>query len=211
VDRLFIPGFGAPARLYRPALSDGWTALEAPSFRRTRGELAAYRGWLDSELERRDHGVWLAGHSFGGALAILAAAARPERVTRLTLISPAGLPLQKPLSASLADFVRQLASGVYSPLVAADALARAAVAPRAALRLARTVRALDLVREMTRVRASDIPVDVVGCATDTLVSPSHCRRQAGLLGAHYHHLPALGGHMWMLSDPASLAAALSAT
>jgi hypothetical protein len=40
---LFIPGWGAPARLYLRGLPDEWHALELPSFRKTRGDLSAYR------------------------------------------------------------------------------------------------------------------------------------------------------------------------
>lgn len=211
MDRLFIPGFGAPASLYRPGLSAGWTALEPPAFRATRGDFEAYRAWLAAELDRRDRPVWLAGHSMGGALAVLAAIDRPAQVSRLTLVSPAGLPLRKPMTASLVAFARQLAAGAYTPRAAGEAVARGAAAPRAALRLARSVRALDLVREMTDVRASGIPVDVVACSTDTLVTPWHCRTQARLLGAGYSQLPLVGGHMWMLFAPESLAAALDAS
>ena len=65
---------------------------------------ASYRAWLEQELDLLDRPVWLAGHSMGGALAVLAAAERPERIARLTLISPAGLPLHKPMAASVAEF-----------------------------------------------------------------------------------------------------------
>jgi pimeloyl-ACP methyl ester carboxylesterase len=208
VDRLFLPGFGAPAGIYRPALAAGWTALELPPFRRTGGVLASYRAWLALELDRADGKVWLAGHSMGGALAVLAAAERPERIGRLTLISPAGLPLQKSMTASLADFARQVVSSRYAGADSLVAVGRALAAPRAALRLAREVHALDLSAEMERVRRSGCPVEVVACATDTLVTPSHCRRQAQLLGADYRRLPLRGGHMWMLTAPEQLAAVL---
>ena len=208
MDRLFIPGFGAPAGLYRPALADGWTALELPRFREMQGVLRAYRAWLESELDRLDGDVWLAGHSMGGALGVLAAATRPERIARLTLISPAGLPLQKSMTASLADFARQVASSRYAGADALVAVGRVLAAPRAALRLAREVHALDLTLEMERVRRSGCPVEVVACASDTLVTPSHCRRQAHLLGANYRRLALHGGHMWMLTAPEQLAAVL---
>src|SRR5471030_1314918 len=101
MDQLFLPGWGAPARLYRRLLAADWTALEPPSFRDARAGLASYSAWLAEELYRRDEPVWLAGHSMGGALAVLAAAEDPGRIARLTLISPAGLPLGKPMAASL--------------------------------------------------------------------------------------------------------------
>ena len=172
MDRLFLPGFGAPAGLYRPALAAGWIVARAavvsrhPRCARRRIEPGSSRS-----STAPDGPVWLAGHSMGGALAVLAAAERPERIARLTLISPAGLPLQKPMAASLADFGRQLASGSYAGADAVVAVGRALAAPRSALRLAREVRALDLTLEMERVRRSGVPVEVVACATDTLVTP----------------------------------------
>src|SRR5271168_2231901 len=95
---LFVPGWGATAALYGAGLPEGWQALELPTFRATRGELDAYRGWLGGELACHRTPVTLAGHSMGAALVVLAAAERPESVERLILLSPAGLPLDKPLN-----------------------------------------------------------------------------------------------------------------
>jgi hypothetical protein len=72
-------------------------------------------------------------------------------------------------------------------------------APRPALRLARSIRELDLSRDLRAIRASGIQAEVVGCATDTLVTPAHCRVAADLLGAEYRELELDGGHMWMLT------------
>ena len=47
---LFVPGWGATARLYERGLPGGWEALELPSYRTTRGELRAYRDWLAGKL-----------------------------------------------------------------------------------------------------------------------------------------------------------------
>ena len=204
----FLPGWGAPAALYEPGLPDGWTALEPPSFSSGAG-VAARADWLERELARAGGPVVLGGHSTGAALAILAAAARPERVARLVLVSPAGLPLAKPLVQSARSFVAQLLSGLYPRHAVAAGVAALARAPRSALRLAREVRALDLSAEMARVQAAGVPAVVVGCTTDTLVLPALSERVAALLGAEYREFALAGGHMWMLGDWSRLAAELA--
>jgi len=196
--KLFLPGYGASARLYTRGLGPGWRALEPPSFRASGGVLSAYERWLERELCRSHEPAWVAGHSMGGALAVAVAAANPARVERLTLISPAGLPLRKPIYASLADFARQVACGRYDLREVAHDLRQGMRAPRAALRLARSVRSLDLSGEMRKLRRLGVAVEVVACASDTLVTPAHCRAAAGLLGADYRELELPGGHMWML-------------
>jgi pimeloyl-ACP methyl ester carboxylesterase len=205
---LFVPGFGAPASLYEPGLPARWAALEPPSFARSNGSLSAYRHWLARELRARGRSE-LGGHSLGGALAILAAGEAPELVERLVLVGPAGLPIGKPIHASLHDFVRQLAAGLYPVRTAAAAVAGAARAPRAALALAREVRALDLRRECARIRAARIATVVVGCTSDTLVTCRATRELAAHLGARHVELDALGGHMWMLRDRPGFAAVLA--
>ena len=196
--RLFLPGLGARSTLYRSGLPDGWTSLDPPGFGATGGDWLAYRRWIVDELDRRARPVELAGHSMGGALAIAAAAARPDVVRRLLLISPAGLPLAKPMRKSLADFLRQAVRGRYPLPELLRSLAAVAAAPADALRLAQCVRALDLSEEMELVRRASIPVSVIGCASDTLVTPDHCRRTARRLGGTFRELQLDGGHMWML-------------
>jgi pimeloyl-ACP methyl ester carboxylesterase len=198
--KLFLPGYGTSGRSYARGLGAGWYALEPPPFRATNGAFAEYERWLARELRRTDEPVWLAGHSMGGALAVVAAAAAPERVVRLTLISPAGLPLRKPMAASLALFAKQVALGRYELGTTRSDVAAAIRAPRAALRLAHAVRNLDLSRQMRRLRQLGVPALVVGCASDTLVTPRHCRVTADLLGAEYRELELPGGHMWMLES-----------
>jgi pimeloyl-ACP methyl ester carboxylesterase len=205
---LFLPGWGAPAVLYEPGLPPSWAALDPPSFGASGGSLDAYRRWLGLELRRRGRSP-LGGHSMGAALAILAAAESPELVERLVLVAPAGLPLQKPIAASLIDFVRQVARGMYPRRAATRALAAVARAPRAAFAVAEEVRTLDLRRECARVRAAGIPAVVVGCSSDTLVTRRHAQTLAEALGAEYRELTLAGGHMWMLSAHELLAHVLS--
>jgi pimeloyl-ACP methyl ester carboxylesterase len=141
--------------------------------------------------------VVLAGHSMGGALALLAAAERPEAVERLVLISPAGLPLTKPMLRSGLQFFSQVAQRRFPFRHAATSIAGVATAPHAALRVALEVRRLDLSPQMRTLAAAGVPVTVVGCSTDTLVTSDSCRRAADLLGARYDELEVEGGHMWM--------------
>jgi pimeloyl-ACP methyl ester carboxylesterase len=210
MSSLFLPGWGAPGALYASGLPVGWRALEPPRFGRTEPSFGSYLVWLLAELESLREPVALAGHSMGGALALAAAARRPDRIRRLVLLSPAGLPLTKPVRRSLADFAGQLASRRYPARQAAPAIAAALRAPRTAWRLALSVRSLDLSAEMRRVSAAGIDTTVVGCSTDTLVTAAHCRRAADLLGARYRELPLAGGHMWMLDAWPTLAAELAA-
>lgn len=208
VTGLFIPGWGAPARLYVPGLPEDWEALELPSFRKTRGELPAYRAWLGDEIAGRGR-VALAGHSMGAAIALLAATDRPDLVERLILLSPAGLPLTKPIPASLVTWVRQVATGRFPFSQVGRSIVRVGLAPRSALRLGRFVHQLDLRPELDAFRASPISAVVVGCTTDTMTPTAHCRELAGLIGADYEEVDASDGHIWPVTHPDLLRAALS--
>ena len=207
--RLLLPGFGAPPAAYAPGLPSGWIALEPPRFRETRGSFAAYRAWLRSELDPRPGGLVLAGHSMGGALALLAAAAQPERVEHLILISSAGLPLVKPMAVSAAQFAGQVASRRFALRHTYDSLRDVLSAPRSALRVARTVRSLDLTRQMAELRQRGLRITVIGAATDTLVTSLSSRRIADLLAARYVEVPHEGGHMWMFGRWPAFARELS--
>jgi pimeloyl-ACP methyl ester carboxylesterase len=196
---VLLPGWGAPARFYDRGLPPGWKALELPRFGRSDGSFGFYRDWVVDELSRLEPPIRLGGHSMGGALAIAAAAADPERYGRLVLISPAGLPISKPISRIVLDFWRTVASRRFpaGPLLAG--VAAALSAPRPALSLARAVRVLDLSPEMRIVREQGVPSTVVGCRTDTLITPASCRLVADELGARYRELDLEGGHLWVLS------------
>jgi pimeloyl-ACP methyl ester carboxylesterase len=207
-QRLFVPGFAVRGTLYAPGLPPGWRALEPPSPRMTGGRLEAYRSWLVEELVRRSGAAELAGHSLGAALAIAAAADRPELVGRLTLFSPAGLPLAKPMADSLVLLVRQALGGLYPPPEVAVTVARTLRAPLATLRLAREAHDLDLSAEARLVAAAGIPSLVVGCESDTLTTPAVCRSIAAALGGAYEQVDG-AGHMWMLRDRRTFQAVLS--
>lgn len=194
---LFLPGFGARAAAYAPGLPDGWRCFEPPSFRSSGGGIDAYVRRLLAELDSRRETVVLAGHSMGAAVALLAAAERVELVSALVLVSPAGLPLVKPLASSATAFVSQAGGGRFRGAPLARPLADVLRAPRSALRVARAIRALDLTEQMAALRERRVAATVIGCVSDTLVTVEHARRMAGALGARYREIELDGGHTWM--------------
>jgi pimeloyl-ACP methyl ester carboxylesterase len=206
--RLFVPGFAVRGSLYRPGLPAGWVALDPPSLGQTRGRFQAYRGWLVEELIQRGGPVTLAGHSMGAALAITVAADWPDLVERLILFSPAGLPLSKPMRESFWLLVRQASEGLYPGREVAAIVGRAVRHPWATYRLAREAHDLDLSEEMARVSDAGIETLVVGCGSDTLVTPAICQTIAYKLGASSSQVEG-AGHMWMLDDWAAFRAFLT--
>src|SRR4051794_41599206 len=132
----------------------------------------------------------------GAAIALLAAIDRPDRVERLILLSPAGLPLTKPIPASLVTWVRQVATGRFPFSQVGRSIVRVGLAPRSALRLGRFVHQLDLRPELEQFRANPVPAAVVGCSTDTMTPTSLCRELARLIGAQYGEVDAPDGHIW---------------
>jgi pimeloyl-ACP methyl ester carboxylesterase len=184
VKGIFLPGYAARASSYLRGLPEGWTAVQPPPLRRTRGSLDAAP-------------IVLAGHSMGGAVAVLATARAPERVGGLVLVGPAGLPLEHPYLHSVRTTLAGAARGRYTAREMIASLAELGVAPGGALRLARTLERLDLSAAMGAVRAAGVPVTVLGADTDALVRPVSCRRAAELLGAEYRELHVEGGHTWM--------------
>jgi pimeloyl-ACP methyl ester carboxylesterase len=206
---LFVPGWGATAGLYRAGLPEGWVAVELPSFRSTGGDFGTYGRWLVEEIARRPTPIVVAGHSMGATLALLAAAERPDLVERVIMLSPAGLPLAKPMRASVRTFARQLVRGCYPARELGRMVLGAVTAPRAALRLARTVHRLDLAPELERIRASGVRCTIVACAGDELTTSTHCRALAAALDASYREIDAAEGHIWPISEPNRLAEELS--
>jgi pimeloyl-ACP methyl ester carboxylesterase len=210
MNGLFVPGWGATPGLYAAGLPEGWVALALPSFRKTAGDFGAYRRWLTDEIARRPTPITLAGHSMGGTLALLAAADQPEFVEHVILLSPAGLPLTKPMRASVRAFTRQVLRGCYPAGELSRMVMGAVAGPRSALKLARTVHGLDLAPELERIRASGVPCTIVACAGDDLTTSAHCRALAAALDADYRELEAPDGHIWPVTQPQLLARELGA-
>jgi len=205
--RLFLPGLAARGSLYAPGLPQGWIALDPPLLGETRGSFDAHRQWLLEELEQYGRPVSLAGHSLGAALAIAAAADRPDLVEELILFSPAGLPLSKPMRDSLWLLIQQVVQGLYPAKEVVAVVGETIKHPRATHRLAHEAHDLDLSAEMTRIADAGISALVVACASDTLTTPAVCRRIAATLGCVCEQIEG-AGHMWVLSNLAQFRAFL---
>jgi pimeloyl-ACP methyl ester carboxylesterase len=178
--------------------------VQPPSFRETGGRIEAVFEWFRLELAGWPGPLALGGHSFGAALAVIAAGREWAEVERLELVGPAGLPLSKPMHRAGLEFVRQFVTGVYPVRAGLESAAGAFAAPRAALRLARSVYRLDLRDELAAIRERGIPVHVVTALGDTMTTAESCREIARLAGGTCEVLDVPGGHVWFLRSETKL-------
>jgi pimeloyl-ACP methyl ester carboxylesterase len=149
VHVLDLPGFGK--------LRDRrFTLAEAPAFVR--------RGLEEEHLAR----VHLVGHSLGGLVAARVAAGWPDRVDRLVLVSPVGVPHRDSAAAHVLPLARAVLRSrpTLIHLVAWDALR---AGPFTIWRAARDLLADDVVPELHAVRA---PTLLIWGELDPLVPPS---------------------------------------
>jgi pyruvate dehydrogenase E2 component (dihydrolipoamide acetyltransferase) len=221
VPVLLLHGFGADLNTWmfmQPELADGrrTVALDLPGHGGSVKEVGAgdpesltgfAEGALDAlSLER----VHLVGHSMGGAIALLAALRRPDRVASVTLIASAGLGAEINTS-FIGGFVRAtrrreaadvLSLLVYDPALVSrtmiedvlrykrldgvsEGLARIAEAWFAGGR-----QSLDLAQRITRLA---MPVQVIWGREDRIIPVAHAEALASRLPVHLlgeaGHLP----------------------
>ncbi len=146
-----LPGFGSMRRGGRsPGLAHAATWLAA---------------WMDAlGLERPA----LVGHSMGSAIVLRVAAARPERLDRLALVAPAGLPVGRSLAGYAVPLLTALRRSTprFLPVLVADALR---AGPSTLLGATLDVVEDDVRGELGRIR---VPTLVLMGERDTLVPPA---------------------------------------
>jgi pimeloyl-ACP methyl ester carboxylesterase len=170
-----------------PRLGPGLRARDASSW---------LAGLLDAlELRRPD----VVGHSLGGLFAAQLAAGSPDRVRRLALIAPAGIPAGRHVVANALPLAAALrATGRSLPTVVADSLR---TGPIALLEGGRFAASTDLRTELGSIVA---PTLVIWGERDRLV-PARLARDwvEALPDARLVHLSA--GHVPMFDAPRALA------
>jgi pimeloyl-ACP methyl ester carboxylesterase len=171
VYALDVPGFGASR------LSGRYT------FARSVNLLAR---WMDlHDLVPAD----IVGHSMGGQLAVLLAARHPERVRRLVLLAPAGLPFETGLLGIAVRAMRsRLGADVrFTPIVLRGVLR---TGPRVLWQALAQIRETDIRPALASVR---VPTLIVwGTRDRLLLSEGAATIAAAIAGAEVRTIP--GGH-----------------
>ncbi|MET0524756.1 MAG: alpha/beta hydrolase [Nocardioides sp.] len=196
-----LPGFGGTAPLPRESLS-----------------LSGYADWVVRFLDARGVAdpVTVIAHSFGGAVAIKAAHAHPDRIDRLILVNSIGgatwrevgdqhrLMTDRPLWDWGVHLSRPAFSGAgllrVFPVVAADAARNAARHPLTMWRVGRLAREAALAAELEDLKRRRFPVVVLWGSEDTVV-PRACA-QSLVDALHAPHLVTVpGDHDWLIRHP----------
>lgn len=174
----------------------------------------------------------LVGHDFGGTLALVLAAKRPDRVLELFLLSPLALTVSLPLQGALAvapslglevfrrtlrrvDFVRFLEQGLSTPElldegdahVFWDRLSRWGGREAAYAMLAQMP---SVVRLRDRFAAVSVPTTLLWGDRDQIVPPEHATRLAALLPNATEAIIDGCGHNPAYERPAEVAGLLGA-
>jgi pimeloyl-ACP methyl ester carboxylesterase len=145
-----LPGFGAMRRFRRQ-----FALAEAASW---------LSEWMEAVgLER----VHLVGHSMGGYASVRLAASQPEKVRRLVLVAPAGVPAQRSMLGHLFPLLlaARYATPAFMPVLVRDALR---MGPTTLWRAARDLLAEDVREDLRKIEASTL---LVWGEKDPLIPP----------------------------------------
>ena len=200
----------AGVRVLAPCLP-GFGGSDGPSLRHV--DLPAYASRIGRLLDvlGEEHPVFVAGHSFGGGVALQLATERPERVRALTLVnSVGGAPGRRGLTdASWLRWAAGALTELHPRGVArsAPSVLRAFVPNvlRKPVTLALTAHlalTASLARQAESLVAAGVPVLFVWGDSDRLIAPGELGQVVGSLPAEVVH----GRHGWLLTEPDEFAA-----
>jgi pimeloyl-ACP methyl ester carboxylesterase len=146
-----LPGFGTMHRSRRR-----FVLAEAASW---------LSGWMEAVGLERAH---LVGHSMGGYVSVRLAASRPEVVSRLALVAPAGVPARRSMLGHLLPLLlaARCATPAFLPVLVRDALR---VGPTTLWRAARDLLAEDVRADLRKIQ---VPTLLVWGENDPLIPPA---------------------------------------
>jgi pimeloyl-ACP methyl ester carboxylesterase len=204
---------GAGVRVLAPCLP-GFGGSDGPPL--TQVSLHAYAERMGRLLDvlEIEHPVFVAGHSFGGGIAIQLATDRPERVRSLTLVNSVGGAPGRRSGMTDTSWLRWAAgtlgelngSGLLraAPSLLRDYLPNLVRRPAAMALSARVALTASLSREVEALVANGTPVLFIWADSDRIVAP-------GALADIVTSLPAEvieGRHGWLLTEPEEFATLL---
>lgn len=187
-----LPGFGG---------SDGppLRGIDLPAYARRMGRLLDVLGI--------EHPVFVAGHSFGGGVAIQLATDRPERVRSLTLVNSVGGAPSRRAGIVDASWLRWAAGTIGEldakglikamPTLARDFVPQFLRRPITLTLTGRLALTASLAGQSKRLVDEGLPVLFIWCDSDRVVAP-------GELASVVTALPpevVEGHHGWLLTDP----------
>lgn len=203
----------AGVRLIAPSLP-GFAGSDGPGLRHV--DLPSYARRVGRLLDVMgvEQPAFVAGHSFGGGVAIQLATERPERVRSLTLINSVGGAPGSRVGLIDASWLRWMLGTVTE--LSPKALARSAPGmlrdllpnvirhPAHSLLSARLAVTANLADEAAQLVVNGLPVLFVWGDNDRLILPGALADIAGALPPEIVH----GRHGWLLSQPEEFAALL---
>jgi pimeloyl-ACP methyl ester carboxylesterase len=191
-----LPGFGGSA-------GTGWTHVSMGAYAARVARLLDVMGI--------EHPVFVAGHSFGGGVAIQLATDRPERVRSLTLVNTVGGAPGRRWGLTDASWLRWAVGTVgelsttglvrAAPSLLRDYLPNAVRRPATMLLTARLALTASLAGQVEALVAQGTPVLFIWSDSDRIVAP-------GALADVVTSLPAEvieGRHGWLLTEPEDFA------
>lgn len=225
---LFLHGWGLSPRTYADGVArltaagvrvlapclPGFGGSDGPPLRGVDLPFYAHRVGRLLDVLGVEHPVFVAGHSFGGGVALQLATDRPERVRSLTLInSVGGAPGRRQglVDASWLRWAAGTATELHpgellrgAPAVLRDLLPNLLRKPVTAALSAHLALTVSLARQAEELVAAGVPVLFVWGDADRLVLPGALAQVAGQLPAEVVR----GRHGWLLTEPEEFATLL---
>ena len=227
---VFLHGWGLGHRTYKQALrrivAQGSRVLAPalPGFGGTADlpqqdfSLRGYADWVESFLAAvgLEEPVLLAGHSFGGGVAIQTAAQAPDRVSQLVVINSIGGSAWSDRKGVLRaiserpvwDWGLHLPDDIWPlrqatrvlPVILEDALPNVLRNPRALWRVGRLAAKANLTEELEALKRRRMPIVILWGDGDRLIPPSCLASLREALGDPTV-MTVAGTHSWLLADP----------